>query len=519
MVSRTPGFFFDAMRPLRRREFLGTAVAAGLSPTLVAGAGSKDALGDWDSADATTLASWVATGEVSPAELLQEAVRRLRRVNPKLNLLAQDHIELALATVESPLPQGPLSGVPFLLKDLGVQLAGTVTSAGSALNAKAVAAVDSTLVQRLKSSGLVIFGKTNTPEFGLALTTEGRFLGDCRNPWHVDHSTGGSSGGSAAAVAAGVIPMAHATDGGGSIRVPATFCGLFGFKPTRGLTPGARGSGMSVGHVVTRSVRDSALMLEALAGYEPGAPYGQGLPNRGFFEATRRDPTPLRIAVCLSEPTVAIDPEVRASVLDAAALLEQLGHSVEMAAPGIDYAVLNRVQNTLIASNMAAWLDSVARGRGREIGLDELEPMTHMIRSEGSRYTGAQVAEALQLMHQFGFQMGDFFRDFDAILQPVAATPAPRLAAITYREGDDLQAYTERFKAVSAFTHLYNMTGQPSMAVPFSMSASGLPIGIMLSAPGGEDAQLMALAGQIERARPWFQYRPKVWSGAITTSE
>ena len=230
------------MMPLGRRGFLGSLTLAGLSP-LLARAGTDGPLGDWDDADATTLAQWVASGQVSATELLNEAIRRLRAVNPSLNLLSQDHIEMAMATAEGSLPQGAFSGVPFLLKDLGVQLAGTVTSAGSALNANAVATADSTIVRRFKDAGLVIFGKTNTPEFGLALTTEGDFLGDCLNPWNIAHSTGGSSGGSAAAVASGVIPMAHATDGGGSIRVPATFCGLFGLKPTRGLTPGGQGHG------------------------------------------------------------------------------------------------------------------------------------------------------------------------------------------------------------------------------------------------------------------------------------
>ncbi len=496
---------------LGRRDFLAASLAVSLSPRLLAAIG--DAGASWDGADGTTMAHWIATGKATPGELLTEAVTRLRRVNPQLNLFAQDHIEQALAAVDNPLPQGAFSGVPFLLKDLGVELAGTVTSAGSALNANAVATADSTIVRRFKDAGLVIFGKTNTPEFGLALTTEGDFLGDCLNPWNTAHSTGGSSGGSAAAVASGVIPMAHATDGGGSIRVPATFCGLFGLKPTRGLTPGGRGAGMSVGHVVTRTVRDSALMLESIAGYQPGAPYGQGLADTGFFAATLVDPKPLRVALNLTEPAVTLDPEVRGAVVAAGKLLQSLGHTVEEAAPGTDYALLNQVQNTLIASDMTAWLDYVALSRGREIAPEELEPMTHMIRREGAKYTGADVAGALQLMHQIGFDLARFHRRYDLILQPVAATPAPALDAITYRDGDDLASYTARFKAVSAFTHLYNMTGQPSMAVPFALSEGGLPIGVMLSAASGNDSLLLALAAQMERANPWRQRRPRVWSG------
>lgn len=498
-----------------RRQFLGLAFASAVSRAAM-GQGSALAdvnQGSYDDADATTLAHWVARGAVSPSELMEEAVKRLHKVNPELNLLSQNHIELARIAVQKDLPQGAFTGVPFLLKDLGIQMKGTITSSGSALHAHSMARKDSEIVRRFKNAGLVIFGKTNTPEFGLALTTEGRFLGDCLNPWNVSHSTGGSSGGSAAAVAAGVVPMAHATDGGGSIRVPATFCGLLGLKPTRGLTPGGRGSGMSVGHVVTRSVRDSALMLEVLAGYEPGAPFGLGLPASGFFKAVTDDPAPLKIAINLSEPRVDIDPEVRAAVVAAGELLDSLGHSVEEAAPGINYDRLNEVQNTLIASSTTSWLNTVSQDRGYPIAPEELEPMTHMIRREGAKFSGAEVSSALQMMQQFGLEMAKFHDQFDVILQPVATTPAPRLEVITYQEGDDLEAYTTRFKAVSAFTHLYNMTGQPSISVPFTTSRSGLPIGIMLSAAMGDDATLLGLAAQLERVNPWYHRRPLIWSG------
>jgi amidase len=515
MVSWPSGFRVALVSTVYRREFLGLALGSAVSCGAKGQGAAFEgiATADYDRADAMALAQWVARGDASPAEILQEAIKRLRNVNPQLNLLSQDHLELALTASQRKLPQGPFTGVPFLLKDLGIQMKGTITSAGSALHANTVATADSEIVHRFKNAGLVIFGKTNTPEFGLALTTEGRFLGDCHNPWSLNHSTGGSSGGAAAAVAAGVVPMAHATDGGGSIRVPATFCGLLGLKPTRGLTPGSRGSGMSVGHVVTRSVRDSALMLEALAGYQPGAPYGLGLPHTGFFNAITHDPPPLKIAIDLSEPEVKIDPEVTEAVLKAAQLLESLGHSVEEAAPGINYVRLNEAQNTLVATSTTRWLNKVARARGHEITPEELEPMTQMVRREGSQYSGAEVTDALVSMQQFGLEMGQFHRRFDMILQPVAATPAPPLGAITFQEGDDLRRYTSRFKAVSAFTHLYNMTGQPSIAVPFTTSQSGLPIGIMLSAAMGGDAGLLGLAAQLERANPWRQRRPMIWSG------
>ena len=272
---------------------------------------------------------------------------------------------------------------------------------------------------------------------------------------------------------------------------------------------------MSVGHVVCRSVRDSALMLELLAGYQSGAPYGAGLGKDSFLLQSQQDPRPLRVALNLTEPDVEIDTEVVRCIRETAALLETLGHTVEEAAPGIDYDLLNRVQNTLIASDMTAWLDYVQQARGRAISSKELEPMTQMIWREGAKFSGAEVAGSLQLMHRFGFQMAAFHRQYDVILQPVTATPAPLLGTITYRDGDDLLTYTRRFKAVSAFTHLYNMTGQPSMSVPLGESSGGLPIGSMFSAPVGQDGLLLSLAGQLERAKPWRSRRPAVYAGSV----
>jgi len=504
----------------RRQALQGTGLASviALLPTLRAiqtnaNQMAFDLNAAWDDADATTLAQWISRGDVTPLEVLDEAILRLERVNPVLNFFTQDHISLAKAILETASPKGPFGGVPFLLKDLGVSLAGTVTSAGSALQANQVASADSEIVRRFKAAGLVVFGKTNTPEFGLALTTEGAHLGDCLNPWNVRHSTGGSSGGSAAAVAAGVVPMAHATDGGGSIRVPANHCGVFGLKPTRGLTPGTQGAGMSVGHVVCQSVRDSALMLELLAGYQSGAPYGAGLGRDSFLALSQQEPRPLRVALNLTEPDVPINQDVSRCIRETAVLLEELGHNVEEAAPGIDYELLNAVQNTLIASDMAAWLDYVQQARGRPISAEELEPMTQMIWREGSSFSGSDVAGSLQLMHRFGFQMAAFHRKYDVVLQPVTATPAPLLGTITYRDGDDLLTYTRRFKAVSAFTHLYNMTGQPSMSVPLGQSGDGLPIGSMFSAAVGQDGLLLSLAGQLERARSWRGRKPAVYAG------
>lgn len=497
--------------PVTRRSFNTlslTAAGAALAPATVSRAGDIAEL--YDQADALELAAHVRSGQLSAQELLEEAIRRVEQVNPRLNAVTIKHYELARKSIAAGLPDGPFRGVPFLLKDLGVRLEGTVTSYGSRLHKHDVAGDNSELVARYRNAGLVIFGKTNVPEYGLALTTENLFWGDCLNPWNPEYSTGGSSGGSAAAVAAGVLPVAHGTDGGGSIRVPANHCGVFGFKPTRGRTPGVRGSGMSIGHVLSRSVRDSAAMLDVTAAYEPGAPYGAPCGNSGFLKAVGENPGRLRIALNLTVPDVEIHADCRLAVMRTAEQLEKLGHSVEEAAPPLDYDRLNEVQNILIASEVAASLQLIERGRGKAVKVPEIEPMTDMIRRSAADLGPYAYATALQDMHGIGLSMGRFLDLYDAVLQPVTATPPPRLGTIIYREGDSLLEYTRRFKRVSAFTHLYNMSGQPSMSLPLALSADGLPIGVMISGRVGDDARLFSLAAQLERTTPWRSQRPLI---------
>ena len=323
---------------LRRRTFNGlllTAAGSSLVPTVLAR--SSDITRFYDSADATAMADAVRKRDILPSELLEEAIRRAEQAEAAYNILTMEHFDLAREQLTATTPSGPFGGVPFLLKDMGIKLEGTITTNGSRLLADNVAKSTSELVKRYQRAGVVIFGKTNVPEFGAALTTENLFTGDCLNPWNPAYSAGGSSGGTAAAIAARVLPMAHGTDGGGSIRAPANHCGVFGFKPTRGLTPDPGGAGMSVGHVLTRSVRDSAAMMDATAGYVPGAPYGAGLAADGHLAATRVDPRPLRIALNLSAPEVDIHPDCRAAVLATAKLLQELGHTVEEAAPNLDF--------------------------------------------------------------------------------------------------------------------------------------------------------------------------------------
>ena len=378
--------------------------------------------------DATALAGLVRKGEVSALELLEEAVRRTELVNPDINAVTLKHYDLARDYLKQHgAPGGPFTGVPFLLKDLGVQLSGTDTTGGSRLLQGLVADRDSVLVQRYKQAGLVIFGKTNTPEFGMALTTESELHGPCRNPWNPDHSTAGSSGGSAAAVAAGIVPMAHATDGGGSIRVPASACGVFGFKPTRALTGGGDSpAGFSVAHVITRSVRDSAAMLDASAGYAAGAYYGAPGATKpvNYLAASKTPPVRLRVALNLKEPAVSLDPEVEQAVRRCGAILETLGHRVEEAAPGIDYAQLNDAQEVLMMAGFAHGMHGIEQSTGRSAAT-HLEPLSLHFMETGNTYTSRQYLDAWQISAAAAQQIARFHNSWDIMLQPVTATPPP----------------------------------------------------------------------------------------------
>jgi Asp-tRNA(Asn)/Glu-tRNA(Gln) amidotransferase A subunit family amidase len=273
---------------------------------------------------------------------------------------------------------------------------------------------------------------------------------------------------------------------------------------------------MSIGHVLSRSVRDSAALLDVGAGYEPGAPFGLLPDQGGFLNASRRDPGTLRVALNLSSPAVELHPDCLRAVMSTAKLLSQLGHRVEEAAPPLDYEQLNDIQNILMATGLAAMLKDMEKGRGRPIAPPDIEPMTEMIRRAAEGWSQYDYASALEGMHTIGRTMGTFLGDYDLVLQPVTATPAPRIGTINYRDGDDLMSYTTRFKRVSAFTHLYNMSGQPSMSLPLGMSEEGLPIGVMISGRMGADAQLFSLAGQVERAAPWADLRPPLH---VTTVE
>jgi amidase len=466
--------------------------------------------------DGLGLAELVRRGEVSPAELVEEALARADRHNPVLNAIVHRADESARREARGALPDGAFRGVPFLIKDLGIEVAGMPMTNGSVFHRDVVPERDCELVRRYRRAGVVILGKTNTPEHGITGTTESRLLGPCRNPWNPEHIAGGSSGGSAAAVAAGIVPLAHASDGLGSIRIPAACCGLFGLKTTRDRNPGGddvgeRALGFGVSHVVSRSVRDSAAMLDATGWPEPGAPHAAPARPNSYLAELRQPPGRLRIAFSAETPSGRpIDPEVREALHDAAALLAELGHDVEELGLGIDYRALYRAQATLGAANAAARYTELCARLGREAREEELEPLTWAGIRSGRKLSGEGVLHALRELRRLTHEIVAFFEPYALYLTPVLGTPPPRIGhidpvALTPRE------VGKRQSAAFPFTPPFNFTGQPAMSLPLAWSASGLPLGMQLAGRYGDEATLLRVAAQLEAARPWRARKPPVW--------
>ena len=462
---------------------------------------------DYLAQDAVGLADLIARREVSAAEVLDAALARTAAVNPKLNAVTLLLAEEARAQVRGGAPAGPLGGVPFLIKDLGAQVAGTATTAGSRLLKDNIAEADSAIVAAYRRAGLVIFGKTNTPEFGLEPVTEPELFGPTLNPWDLGRTPGGSSGGAASAVAGGMVPAAHATDGGGSIRTPAACCGLFGLKPSRGrvsFAPADEGwGGFSIQHAVTRSVRDSAALLDAIATPMPGDPYWLAPPTTPFAQDVGRDPDALRIAFTTDAlASDAIDPECASAVRDAARLCEGLGHHVEEARLPGDLVALGAAAGVVVAASVAAALDNEAARRGRPIAQDDVEIITWAMYQRGKAVSGAGYVQALQAVHAFGRLVAAFFERYDILLLSTLGSPP---IATGFLRGDppDLSGYTARLFAFMPNTQVFNFTGQPAMTVPLACSAGGLPIGVQFVGGAAQEATLLRLAGQLEQARPW----------------
>jgi Asp-tRNA(Asn)/Glu-tRNA(Gln) amidotransferase A subunit family amidase len=469
---------------------------------------------EYRSYDAIGLARLVATGDVTPGELLETALTRLDQVNGTLNAVITDLRDDARRAADKGLPGGPLCGVPFLIKDIGMMMKGVRTSAGSALFRDAApASADSALIAAYRAAGLNLFGKTNTPEFGMAAVTEPVAFGVTRNPWNLSRTPGGSSGGTAAAVAAGVVPAGHGNDGGGSIRIPASCCGLFGFKPSRGRVSasplGDSWGGFAVNHALTRSVRDSALLLDLSCQPVPGDAYPLPPPETSFLKEAARDPGKLRIAYIpggLMPYTV--EPAVASATRDAAKLCESLGHHVEETKIDADFAAVAEKANAIILSNAALMLTLEGERRGRPVAQGEIESIAWLALERGRKTSGMEVMQAFAALYAFGQTMARAFEPYDVLLlSTLGRLPVP-VGELSTADIDD-KTYDAALYGFIPNTQPFNIWGAPAMSVPLAMSTEGLPIGIQFAARPGNEAVLFRLAGQLEKAAPWAGRRPK----------
>ncbi len=472
---------------------------------------------DLASLDATAQAELVRSGEASATELVDAAIDAAQRVNPQINAIIHPRYEAAAAEAASP-GGGPFAGVPMVVKDLGCVIKGEPHHFGNrALKAIGYRSpVDSSLYHRFRAAGFVAIGRTNAPEMGSTITTEPLAYGPSRNPWDLDHSTGGSSGGSAAAVAAGIVAVGHANDGGGSIRVPASECGLVGLKPSRGRVSqapliGESWAGATIDGCVTRSVRDTAAVLDAISGYEPGDPYTAPPFARPLVDEVGADPGRLRIGVLDRSPNVASHPDCEAAVAVAAKLLESLGHHVDGSSPAAlsDAGFPDRFV-TVVAANVAHDLTILEEILGRPLADGDLEPDNMFFGELGRAVSAADYLRTLTAQHMWCREMlswwhpADGGAGHDLLLTPVIATPPPLIGYLSGPEGG------MRVRELLQFTAQFNVTGQPAISLPLYWTAEGLPVGVQLVAAYGREDVLVRIAAQLEAAQPWASRRPPV---------
>ena len=471
----------------------------------------------YDRYDGLGLAHLVRRKEVSPLELVEEAIARIERHNPTLNAVVYKAYDEARASAKTKLPDGPFKGVPFLIKDIGMPVKGWPMTDGSRFLRNHVTSEDSELTRRYRASGVVLVGKTNTPEFGIPGTTEGRHLGICRNPWNPNHSSGGSSGGAASAVASGMVALAHGSDGLGSIRIPSAQCGLVGMKPTQYRNPGGpddrnRAHGFVVDHVLTRSVRDSAAMLDWTGWPEDDAPYAPVPKARPYMDEIATPPGRLRIGLYTENPRgVPLHPDVQATFDATAKTLESLGHDliVKQNLP-IDWRKLYRAQAAVSGAMFAASIDSWIEVVGHEPEPDDFEPLAWASYKGAKKLTPSMVGQGLQNLRLISRQILGLWREFDVLLTPVTITPAPPIGLLDPVNVEPRE-FNRRQGEIFGYTPPFNMTGQPSISLPLGMSKDGLPIGMMFTGRYGDEATLYRLAAQLEEARPWRDRHAKVW--------
>lgn len=514
------------VRPaMDRRAFLAASIGAGLAscrqqPSEVA---TRIPLADVLSMDALGQAELIRGKEIQPIELVDAIIEQIEKLNPKLNAVITKMYDLARKAAQGTIPEGPFRGVPFLLKDLIASYAGVRMTAGSKALKDYVPKFDSELVVRQKRAGLIILGKTNTPEFGLTATTEPHLFGATHNPWELNHTPGGSSGGSPAAVTARILPMAHANDGGGSIRIPASCCGIFGLKPTRARNPlgpeyGDIMNGLVAEHAVTLTVRDSAVLLDATSGLDLGDPYYAPPKQRPFLQEVGADPGRLRVAFSTkAHKGSPVHADCIAAVNDTAKLMEKLGHHVEEKAPQIDASAYADARTAVWLPNDAAIVEGLAASTGRAPSPDDYEPMLWGIYQEGKKQPAWKLVLAVRYLQSLSRQVAEFFTRFDVWLTPTLGAPPPPLGTLHPTPEDkvvDFHKTYERLDQFIPFTPLANETGQPAMSVPLFWNRDGLPIGVHFMGRFGDEATLFRLAAQLEQARPWAERRPPVCVGS-----
>jgi len=491
---------------------------------------------NYDKYDGLGLAELVRKKEVKSSELVEEAISRIERLNPQLNAVIYKMYEQARKAADGDLPDGPFKGVPFLMKDILMAYAGVPLSNGSRFLKDYIPDHDSELVKRFKAAGIIVVGKSNTPEFGLVPITEPELFGPTNNPWDLSRTPGGSSGGSAAAVAARMVPLAHASDGGGSIRMPASCCGVFGLKPTRGRNPigpdfGEAWRGLVCDHVLTRSVRDSAAMLDATAGPDVGAPYYAMPPARPFLSEVGADPGKLRIAFT-SKPFLGgiVDKDCLKGLEATAKLCQDLGHEVIEAAPQIDGKAFAKAFLTIVCVETRATIEEAEMLLNRKASFKDFEPSTWALGLLGRRCRAPELSKSLNLAQLTARQIGEFFKKYDVLLTPTLAMP-PVLTGALQPKGiravamkllgslnagglinklSGIDVLAEHVFGFMPYTPLFNVTGQPAMSVPLYWNDEGLPIGMQFVGRYGDEATLFRLASQLEKARPWSECIPPI---------
>ena len=465
--------------------------------------------------DGTAQADLVRRGEVSPLELVNAAISRIEQLNPRLDAVIRTRFDLARKEAAGHLPDGPFRGVPILLKDLGCVVAGEPTAFGVGSLRDMPWPVTSFLARMFQAAGFIALGRTNVPELGTTVTTEAMSFPAARNPWNPGHSTGGSSGGSAAAVASGMVPIAHANDGGGSIRVPASECGLVGLKPTRGRVSqgplaGEEWAGGTIDGSLARTVRDAAGVLDVISAKMPGEPYYAPPLPRPLAQEVGADPGQLRIGVADHAPDERFldDPQCRAAVAAAASLLESLGHRTEQSWPAAMFdREFTRHFTTIIAADTETTFRAFEAALGRPIEIAEIEPRNAAYRHKGSELDSADYLRTRQWIGQWARRMATWWDDFDLLLTPTVGAPPPELGWFT---AAGPRAEGKRIASFIPYTPQFNMTGQPAVSLPLHWTPDDLPVGVQLVAAYGREDVLVRIASQLEQAAPWAHRLPRI---------